>query len=106
MHALVVLGVAAELAGLGVTLSHAGAHLAGLLVTVVRSVAAPRAVRLRPLQPIVGVDLLLVLRGYVLIVVEGGTLFGLRFVHQDFDAVVVLVDPGYLPRYKGASGAQ
>src|SRR5919112_6061908 len=97
MYALVVLRVATELAGLGVALPHAGAHLAGLLVTVVRPVAAPRAVRLRPLQPVVGVDPLLVVGRYVPIVVEGGAFLDLRLVHRDLYAVPLLIDPCKLP---------
>jgi hypothetical protein len=54
----------------------------------------------------VGVDLLLVVGGYVLVVVEGGTFLSLRLVNRDLDAPVVLVDRGDLPRNEGASGAQ
>src|SRR5919112_4087449 len=100
VNALVVLGVAPELAGLGVALPHAGAHLAGLLVTVVRPVAAPRAVRLRLLQPVVGVDPLLIVGCYVPIVVEGGAFLDLGLVHRDLDAVALFVYPGKLPRDK------
>src|SRR5918997_6700268 len=97
MYALVVLRVATELTGLGVALPHARAHLAGLVlvVTVVLAVAAALlAARLRALQPVVGVDSLLVVWGYVLVVVEGGTFLDLGLVHRDFDAAVLFVDPG------------
>jgi hypothetical protein len=52
--------MAAELAGLGVALPHAGAHPAGLVVAVVLAVAAALTSCLLALQAVVGVDPLLV----------------------------------------------
>src|SRR3712207_8519265 len=46
------------------------------------------------LQPVVGVDPLLVVGGYVLVVVEGGAVLGRGLIHRYLNAPVVLVDPG------------
>src|SRR5215216_1860146 len=96
VNALVVLRVATELAGLGVALPHAGPHLAGL-IAVVLAVAAAITVCLGALQPVVGVDLLLIIRCYVPIVVEGGALLNLGLVYRDLNAVSLFVDPNKLP---------
>src|SRR5215210_2435588 len=106
---LLLAPVATELTSLGVAHPQAGTHLAGALVgliAIVLAVGAPCAVRLRPLQPVVGVDPLLVIGGYVLVVIEGGAVLGRGLVHRYLDAAIVLVGPGYLPGDEGGTHAQ
>src|SRR5215216_4011977 len=97
VNTLVVLRVATELAGLGVALPHAGAHVARL-IAVVLAIAAAITVCLSALQPVVGVDLLLVVGRYVPIVVERGAFLNLGLVHRELDQAISFVDPGYLHR--------
>src|SRR5215218_4717050 len=95
VYALVVGGVLAELAGLGVAHAHPRAHGASLgdLIGVVGAVgaAAVRSVSLP--QAVVRVDLVLELRRDLLVVVEGGAVLDGVLVLGDLDDLALVVDP-------------
>src|SRR5829696_7363066 len=102
VYTLIIGGVLAELTSLGI--AHRDTR-AGRF-TVVIAVGATTVGSVSVLQAVVGVDFVLELRRYLLVVVEGGPVLDRILLRRDLDDLPLVVDPSHLERDQSRAGPE